>query len=221
MVSTTAIAQNIEDTVIEDIPSNAAAPASALDIAAPLPAQVPSSGGSYYEPMQYETEELQHPDEIVTEESYAADYVYYLAPPETTDVQSLYPNGTPQFNSAVELALDLARVEKALALCPTLRQGIENEIGDLPGSYSVDIGWTTYYQNCVIQYGKDLKTLSPAITIARQNAIAGLGDEGATMEFEFLDKLAIKFSELKRRHTQEAQMKTKLFNYYRTGIKDY
>lgn len=211
-------AQDFGDTVI--VPEPVAEPVPEIADTGPAP-QVPAEGGSYYEAMDYIAEPLGSTEDIVTEAEFADNYVNYLAPPESVETVALYPSTVPEFATAVELALEMKRLEQAAGECARLRRTLEERIGNNYGSYSVETQWVKKYQNCVMTRRSDIAKLAPSITNARQAAIETLGDEGATLEFEFLDKLAIRYSDIRRTHEEEVRLKSQFVAYYNSGVKGY
>lgn len=192
--------QPVQDTAQETAPPIEEIPLAPVDEGVPLSEQMPVDG--------------------MTEAEFAAQYVDYRYEPETTVIARQF-TGDLTGMSALDLGLALGRLEQGMQACTTLRQEMEARIGDRPGSYSVRPAWVKRYQNCIAASRADINAVGEAIRVQRAAAIERLGDEGATLEFEFLDKLSIRHAQIRMDNTNEARLQRDFVSYFNTGVKEY
>ena len=179
------------------------------------------NSGVFAQDALFEETMLEHPDNIMTEEQFAENYVSYAIPPDTKDAISDVTAAQLRFVSDIELARALPQIKHSFSICVALRNTIEERIGDRPGSYSVDKGWVGKYQNCLLQRKTDLDIIGNAIQSRYVSIIEGGGSEGATLLTHFIDKLSIKQSDLILLVNKELRLQKKFVVYYNTGAKDY
>ncbi|WP_306253212.1 hypothetical protein [Parvularcula sp. IMCC14364] len=170
---------------------------------------------------QIESETLEHPDEIVTEEIHAQTYINYLSPPESTNYTSEIDISRMRLLSEIDLAAVLAELDRQVQGCTDLRVSMENEIGGGPGSWFVNPLWVKKYQNCVLQKRTDLRKFGNVLKLVLDSRVIEGGEQGATLRTELIDRLRARHSQSTQRIDQELKTQRQFVTYYNTGEKTY
>lgn len=177
--------------------------------------------GAAVEPGLVEEQALESTDEIVTEEDFVLSYVNYRLPPETTEATPLITAEELRLASEIDLNKAITALDEALQSCIDMREGIEAQIGDIPGSRNVDTGWPVAYNKCVLQVHRDGRTINDVLSKRRMQIVATGQDEGATLLTSMIDRLVTRHSAVKRRISNEMDLVPQFFAYYNTGTRDY
>ncbi len=168
-----------------------------------------------------EEEALEAVENMQTEEEFAETFINYQAPPNSTDVDSLFNQQMLDFPSEVDLVIHLNAIESEVAKCQQLRSEIESRIGDRPGSYNVNIGWVKSYQNCLVQRRNEMDRLLKSMNKLQTETLSNAGDEGATTAWDLIAKLNARFSEVRLALNSEFRTQASFVEYYNTGVKVY
>ena len=207
------------DTSAEDTSADDAEQKMATDPTPPMIEETTSEaapGQPLTEPVPLEKVEA-----MQTEEQYADGYVNYKAAPDTGALETLFEQDMLEFDSEVNLAVRLNRIEKEIAKCQVVRNDVEKIIGDRPGSYSVDIGWVKVYQNCLVQRRNEMDRLLKKVNQRQAEIVTAAGDDGASRQWDMIARVNARYSEVRLHLNSEFKRQADFVEYYNTGVMIY
>ncbi len=164
---------------------------------------------------------LEKVEAMQTEEQYADGYVNYKAAPDAGALETLFEQDMLEFDTEVNLAVRLNRIEKEIAKCQAVRNDVEKIIGDRPGSYSVDIGWVKVYQNCLVQRRNEMDRLLKKVNQRQAEIVTAAGDDGASKQWDMIARVNARYSEVRLHLNSEFKRQADFVEYYNTGVMIY
>ena len=175
---------------------------------------------------------LIHPDEIVTEEEFDAQYINFLQLPENIDAAPAVDGSELRFQTDLELiegtagdlgidAMHISALDAAISDCIDLRTAMEQRIGPRPGAWTVRKEWVATYQNCLLQRKADLRVLGAALQNRYAAVVQSGGDEGATTLTDLIDRMRVRHSEIRQHLNTELEIQKDFVAFYNSGVRNY
>ena len=164
---------------------------------------------------------LIHPDEIVTEEEFDAQYINFLQLPENIDAAPAVDGSELRFQTDLELIETIGALDAAISDCIDLRTAMEQRIGPRPGAWTVKKEWVATYQNCLLQRKADLRVLGAALQNRYAAVVQSGGDEGATTLTDLIDRMRVRHSEIRQHLNAELEIQKDFVAFYNSGVRNY